>query len=150
MQQQGLCWHVHHKELLEFCYDRDGREEYIRTEKSSDEQELRLRLFQFVQGQLPQEVVDARKAFDEAGKVRVKAWEAYGKSAESHRFDSKEHQAFIEARDAHWETEYAYDEAFSNHRDEVEALHAKECPDCPWDGKTILSTKDPIAILMGW
>ncbi len=23
------------------------------------------------------------------------------------------------------------------HREELETLHAKECPDCPWDGKTI-------------
>lgn len=30
-----------------------------------------------------------------------------------------------------------YNEALRKHMPEIEKLHAKECPNCPWDGKTI-------------
>ena len=47
----------------------------------------------------------------------VKAWEAYGKA---------------------WE---AYGKAVLDHKDEIEALHREECPNCPWDGETIFPEK---------
>jgi len=28
-----------------------------------------------------------------------------------------------------------------NYLPELEVLHAKECPDCPWDGKKIIFNK---------
>ena len=31
----------------------------------------------------------------------------------------------------------AYDEAYRACKLEIEALHELECPNCPWDGKTI-------------
>ena len=53
----------------------------------------------------------------------------------------KEVRAVGEAYDKAWvasgKTWAAYDKALSQHKDEIEALHAKECPDCPWDGQTI-------------
>ncbi len=33
--------------------------------------------------------------------------------------------------------ESAYYKSLENHRTEIEALHAEECPDCPWNGYTI-------------
>ena len=43
----------------------------------------------------------------------------------------------IEARDAHYEARDAYDKARDAYKPQVEKLHAKECPNCPWDGTTI-------------
>ncbi len=43
----------------------------------------------------------------------------------------------VEAWAAYDKARAAYDKARENHREELEALHAKECPNCPWDGKTI-------------
>lgn len=33
--------------------------------------------------------------------------------------------------------ESAYYRSLKDHRAELEALHAQECPGCPWDGETI-------------
>jgi hypothetical protein len=40
--------------------------------------------------------------------------------------------------DAAWEKAYwAWRKADAHHKGEIEALHAQECPNCPWDGATI-------------
>ena len=153
MQQPGFCWHVHHRLLLEKCYDYDGRAEYIRTDKSSHEQELRLRLFQPVSGQLPQEVVEAGKVYGEAEKVLNEAGKACDEAWKKVSGGALKAYDYIEAREAYFETWTAYletvpphgealkafEKALFNHKDEVEALHTEECRDCPWDGKTIFS-----------
>ena len=36
--------------------------------------------------------------------------------------------------DKDWE---AYEQAYQKHLPAIKALHAKECPNCPWDGKSI-------------
>ena len=64
--QQGFFWHVHHKILLEWCYNYEERAQFIRTTKSPNEQETRLRLFKPVQGRLPEAVVKAGQAYDKA------------------------------------------------------------------------------------
>ena len=99
-------WHVHHGILLEWCYDEQGRRDFIDNHKPPEERELRQRLFKKVQGELPEAYVKAREADDKAGEAYVKAWEAYDKA---------------------WEA----------CKEEILALHAKECPNCPWDGETI-------------
>ena len=37
------------------------------------------------------------------------------------------------------------DRAWAEHKDEIEALHKRECLDCPWDGHTIFPEKDVVA-----
>ena len=66
MKKQGFYWHCHHDLLIEYCYDYAERENYIRQCKSVDEHELRLRLFQPVQGKLPEDVVQARDVYNKA------------------------------------------------------------------------------------
>lgn len=34
-----------------------------------------------------------------------------------------------------------WEKVLGEHQVEIEALHKVECPDCPWDGKTIFSEK---------
>ncbi len=129
--RQGLFWHVHHGKLLEWCYSYNERAEFIRTEKHKDEQETRLRLFQPVRGDLPQEVVkaectliEAERAYSEARRVYNRAYDKAGRALD------KAGRALSEAR-------FAYDKALKRNMPAIEALHKIECPDCPWDGYTI-------------
>ena len=132
-QQSGLFWHVHHGDgvLVEWCYDYDRRAQYIGALKPPDEQKLRFRLFQPVQGQLPQEVVEAGKVYAEARKAKaLEIVETF--------------IGLLRARYVGWkalnEARKAYLEVLANHKDEIEALHSQECfDDCPWNGETILS-----------
>ena len=123
--KKGLFWHLHHQVLVEWCFDYDERAEYIRTEKPENERELRLRLFQPVKGELPQEVVKAEQAYDKAWQAYDKTWQAYYK---------KTWQALDKAR-------RALNEALRKNMPAIEALHKVECPNCPWNGQTIFPRK---------
>src|SRR3989344_1876664 len=115
--QQGFFWHVHHTVLLEWCYNYEERARYIRTNKPRNEQETRLRLFKPVQGRLPEAVVKAHQAYVEARQAYDKASQAYDKA------------------------EQALDEVLEDNTAKIEALHAKECPNCPWNGHTIFPNR---------
>ena len=116
----GFYWHVHHDELIEWCWDYGARARYIRDAKPKDEQDLRLGLFQPVRGDLPAAVVAASQAYREAS-------QAYDEAS----------QAYREASQAYREAGRAYHRVIAEHSAEIEALHAAECPGCPWDGETI-------------
>lgn len=47
--------------------------------------------------------------------------------------------AYVQARDAYYQALDARDEVWGAWRSSAEctALHAAQCPGCPWDGKTI-------------
>ena len=120
MVTTGWYWHVHHDVLLEWCTDYDKRVSYIRRYKPGKERALRLRLFRPVQGDLPPDLVAAEAAYDKAGVARDKAWAAY------YRAEA--------ACDKAWA---ACDKAGVARKGELEALHAAECPGCPWNGQTI-------------
>ena len=92
-----------------------------------DLQELRLRLLKPVEGELPEAVVKAMDAYDKAWDARDKAGAAYVKAMD----------AYSKAMDAYDKAGAACDKALSDHADEINALHAAECPDCPWNGHTI-------------
>lgn len=116
--KQGFYWHVHHGELLEWCWDEEERRVHIVSNKPFDEQKLRLRLFKPVLGVLPSDVIEARAA---------KARAAYGKAGAAY---GKAGAAWDKAR-------AAYDKAVQDNMAAIETLHAQECLDCPWDGHTI-------------
>ncbi len=46
-------------------------------------------------------------------------------------------EAYDKAGEAYNKAGKACDEAWEAHDKEINALHAIECPNCPWDGKTI-------------
>ena len=136
MQQSGFFWHwLYDSEvLLEWCHSYDEYAKYIRTEELSDKQEVHLRLFQPVKGELPKEVVEALKARLDAQKLHDEARKSYDEAQKSR---NEARKAYIEAWTGHAEAWQVYKDAFRNHKDKIEALHAQECLDCPWDGKTI-------------
>ena len=132
--QTGFFWHVHHRVLLEWCYDYDGRASFISEQKREDQKETRLRLFKPVKGKLPQEVVEAWQAIDKAWQAIDKARQALNKARQAYYEAS---QAYYEASQALDEARQALDEALHKNMPAIEALHKEECHDCPWNGKTI-------------
>src|SRR3989344_3478505 len=129
--QQGFFWHVHHTVLLEWCYNYEERARYIRTNKPRNEQETRLRLFKPVQGRLPEAVVKAHQAY-------VEARQAYDKARQAHL---RAYQDYDKASQAYDKAEQALDEVLEDNTAKIEALHAKECPNCPWNGHTIFPNR---------
>ena len=109
-----FAWHVHHETLIEPLTEPiENRIAYIKEYKPASQVELRLRLLKPVQGELPAALNKAKAALDKAFTARDKAFTAYAKA---------------------WA---AYVKAGAACMPEIEALHAIECPDCPWDGTSI-------------
>lgn len=120
MKQTGMFWHVHHDVLIEYCHSYDERKGFILHCKPENEQKLRLKLFQPIKGKLPKKFIRARDKFVKARNKYVKTKIEYCK-----------------ARDKYYKAWDKYVKARDGCKKEIEALHAKECPNCPWDGKTI-------------
>ena len=134
VRTQGFCWHVHHDELIEWCYDYEGRARYIQTGKPKNEQEIRLCLFQPVKGNLPNEVIEARQALVKAVQACDEARQAYW---QANNEGSEAWQAYGKARATYYKVSQAYEEAWLSNTSAIEELHAAECTNCPWDGHTI-------------
>ncbi len=134
MVQRGFFWHVHHGILVEFCHSYKERASHIYTDKLTDEQELRFRLFKPVKGSLPQAVVEAGSAYDKVWQAHEKAWQVCDKARQAcdiaWQVCYKAWQVFDRARQV-------YDKALKNNMPAIIELHEKECPNCPWDGETI-------------
>jgi len=111
-------WHCHHETLLENVYIADSRIRYIAGNKPREEQALRFRLFRPLQDTAALERID-RLANDR-----------------DNRADNR-----LEKRGRTDEAYVLYDRDLNRsetlHTKAMEALHAKECPDCPWNGETI-------------
>ena len=108
-------WHIHHEVLLEWTDDIQERIGYIKAEKPEHEVSERLRWMTPVRGALPRELAKAGDAY-------YKAWAAYYKAT----------AAYYKASDAYVKAGDTYDKAWAAYYKEIEALHAKEHPDCPW------------------
>ena len=142
-------WHVHHDILVEPLTEPiENRIAFIKANKPKEEVETRLRLLKPIKALLPVDVVKTWEAYDKAREAHVKAreahvkaWEAHVKAREAH---VKAREAYVkawEAGDKAWEAyvkaREAYNKTLNDHKDEIDALHREECPNCPWDGETI-------------
>src|SRR3990167_4449600 len=139
-------WHIHHEILVELLTEPlKNRIAYIKRNKPKGEIKLRLRLLRPVKGKLSKEVVKADQArdkayqaWDKADQARDKAYQAWDKAYQAR---DKADQARDKAYQAWDKADQARDKAIEKHKDEIEALHKKECPKCPWNGKTIFPRK---------
>src|SRR3990167_9166809 len=102
---KGFYWHVHHDNLVEWCYNYQERVEAIK-EKPKNEIKTRLRLFKPIKDvkALPKELFEAYK----------KRYEGYEKWYEAHK---------------------KWDEACKKFMPKLEALHKKDCGCKEWNGK---------------
>ena len=114
-------WHLSPSVLMEFLagpIEEHIADIQIRTPVR--ERETRLHLMQPVRGALPPAMVKAWEAYIEAGKRQTVAWKAY---IEEYQGQTKCWNTYIQAKRAA--------------ESKIAALHAIECPGCPWDGNTI-------------
>ena len=131
-------WHFHHKGLVEplvgglaaIRYRQGG----IRRNKPKGEQETRLTLFKVVQGKLPLALVKAGTAYDKARAVCAQAGAVCHQTGAVY---APARAVCAQDRDDCVQARAAYAQALKAHLPEIEALHAKECPNCPWDGSSI-------------
>ena len=131
MSDVKFAWHIYHDTLLSpLCEPIENRIAFIKNENPLHEQELRLRLLKPVQGKLPDEYVKAWDEYARAMNAYDKAWDdPHDKASSWNAYDKAwgdDNKAWI-----------AYAKARTAHMPEILALHAIECPDCTWDGKTI-------------
>ena len=116
-----LAWHVHHERLCEFLTEPiESRQLYIKEQKPASEHNLRLKLLKIVKGRLPKGLQ-----------------EAYEKRQESYQKWQKTYQKWQEANQKRQEANQKWQKALVAAMPAMEKLHKKECPGCPWDGKTI-------------
>ena len=164
------CWHIHHEVLIEKLTEPfETRKAYIKAEKPEHEVEKRLRLMKpaskkasearAVYDKARSEALavyykassEARavyhKARTEAGavydKARPEAGAVYDKASSEaravyHKARSEAGAVYDKARS---EAGAVYDKARAKAWAKVEALHQKECPSCPWNGRTIFPRK---------
>ena len=132
----GFYWHVHHREVVEWCYSYEERLAYIRTNKPLYEIAIRKKLFQPVRGELPSVLVKAETVYDKSRSVYEKANIAWDKALAV--YDSIDTAAYIvagtarsEAAAARQKAFFARQEAVVAHMPALLALHAEECG-CNW------------------
>jgi len=113
-------WHIHHDTLLGWSDNIQERADFIKAEKPMHEVETRLRLLRPVQGAIPPRLVKARAVYERAVAAYERAVDVYEK-----------------ARAVYEKARAVYDRVYNDCLPQIEALHAVECPDCPWNGKTI-------------
>jgi len=120
----------------------NARAAHIRSDKPKRERAVRLdRLRPVVNvAAIPLAVRNAAAAYGKTFPAYDKAWAAYEKARAAY---SKAWAAYAEAYAAYVKARDAYEKACADHRAEIEALHALECPGCPWDGKTLFPDKEP-------
>jgi len=126
-----FAWHVHHCGVIveALVEPIEKRIEYIKAEKDRDEVSVRLRLLKKVHGELPKAVVEAGQSYVDAYVAAERAF-AICVSSGGKCTCGPAGLVASAAREN-------YEDTLAAHRTEVEALHAIECPDCPWDGETI-------------
>ena len=146
-----IVWHGHHEggcPLEHLIGTIEERRQEIIAQKPRDEHELRLRLLRpaspeaveawrayraavaIAQAAYDEAVAPAKSAYDEA----VEAWAASAAWAAHEEATAPVRAAY---RAALASTQAAYDAAVTTALQPILALHATECPDCPWDGHSI-------------
>lgn len=149
----GFAFHCHHDVLVEWVTDFDERVNYIKALKLAKEQELRLRLFRMIPtDRIPIDYAKAHAACSKDWAAYVKAWAAYNKAKAACDKDwvayvkawvaySKAFVTYYKAKGTYNKAKAACDKARAAYDTYFEGLHKELCPNCPWDGETILSAK---------
>jgi hypothetical protein len=142
-----FAWHVHHRTLVEPLTEPiEKRVAYIRATKPQTEIETRLRLLKPVKGSLPAELIEAWKEFWTVNQYVQQIERQLHNSPFrppnvsdpiSGNWNVDPYKVRLEQESAYREKRYF--DALRMHAPEIEALHKVECPDCPWDGRTIFS-----------
>lgn len=123
-------WHVHHGILFEPLTEpieaRIAYIEQVKAEKETPTQiATRLRLLKVITG----------PEIEEYDRVEQAAW------AEYERVEQAARAEYNRIRQVAW---VEYNRVEQAAWDKIEALHAEQCPDCPWDGRTIFPNQPTV------
>jgi len=130
--KSGFAFHCHHETLVEWTYDYNDRVEYIKSEKSEEEIELRLRLFQMIpEDRIPTGLRNALEVYKKAQKVYENVLDSCDKAQ----------KVYDKAQKVYGKAGKVYDKAWMAYKDHFITLHTELCPDCPWDGWTIFPNR---------
>ena len=122
MSKPGLFWRAYHSPHLLFWLDSESkRRDTINKFKPKDEIEARQHYLKRVEGELPVEFIEACSTHSEVNR-------ALSKAVIMDKGYDKAHSVWHKARKVMYE-------AYKKHLPAIEALHAKECPDCVWDSE---------------
>ena len=138
-----LAWCCHHAILLErLTKPAENRIAYILSDKSKEEQAIRLHNFRPARVKLPEAIEKACAEFDKACAEFDKARAEWNKACAE--FDNKARAEWNKAR-AEWNKACAefdkaraeWDKAIGFHKSELSALHSQDWPDNTWNGENI-------------
>ena len=123
-----FAWHVQRDVLVEpLAGSIEAIVGLIAEDEAKHEVPTRVRLLTVVKGNLPIGVVKPWRIYQ-------KAWQTY---IDTRLTSDEPWRAYDAAWWAYSEAWRAYKKALIIHAIEVNELHNAECPDCPWDGKTL-------------
>ncbi len=132
MSMSKFYWHIHPNVLIWLLpYSAESVKAGIRNHEPEPEARLWIGLIKPVRGPLPPEVLEAARIVDETREALLKAMGPNNVAARA----EPELRASVKAWNAHMRS-------LAHHEAEIEALHKVECPNCPWDGKTIFSKRE--------
>lgn len=153
-QPGELWWHVHHNLLFEpLTAPVDVRREVIVKQKPLWAVPIRLRLLAPVRGEVPEALAHALDACRQAMAIRDRTRVAYDQAAEAYYQAGGIGYQGMDAVGQTWDTYkqattdldsawFAYEKERIRSLPQMEALHKKECPDCPWDGESIFPDRE--------
>ncbi len=127
-------WHLHHTQLFEEEAEPvRQRIEFIKRNKPKGEQSTRLRLLVIVKAQkLLRRLCKYQRDFQMAEQAIYNSHLHIGEISDAEM--TVKHKELAVARKN-------YEAARKRAWPMIEALHKKECPNCPWDGRTIFPGK---------
>ena len=135
MNRTKFYWHVHHEQLVEIALEPiKNRIKYIKEQKPEEERATRLRLLKPVKGVLPASVIKTGDTFRKVEDAFRKQQQMYTTTPPPQGWNWV---AYDNAYNTYTYTMNALMAARTEHIDKIEALHAKECLNCPWNGRTI-------------
>jgi len=132
-------WHAYHDALLTRSDDPDffaNRAQEIDLFKPPEQLELRMRLFKVVRGALPR-ILDELWAEKEEWEAEAHTTIGILATKKATVRAAKRYQLAMTMRE-----EIMRRITERSTRPDVMALHDKECPNCPWNGKSILAEED--------
>jgi hypothetical protein len=150
-------WHPYHDVLIEpLIKPLKKHIDFLRVVESKDEQKIHLSLVKIVKGKLPKKLIEAGKEYIKAWEIAEKAYEDYIKVRDAYKgkirkkYKTYKDYYWAVVRKAYYKALALVDKAVKTSakikkaiNKEVLALHEKECPNCPWNGKTIFNKKWP-------
>ena len=145
----SLFWHPYHDKLIGWLHDPDKRRDTIIADKPDNEVSIRLREMQRVKGELPEKLVDACKAMDDAYKTldaANKGWDdAYRTLDATDKARKAAYKGWDDAYKARKAANKGWDDAYKTlttvirrNQKRLDALHRKKCPDSVWNGKELV------------